>query len=61
MSDAEVMARIAPAARPVNYGGRVQPDFARMHAELKRPNMTLMLASGGNALRGCGGGRWLSA
>jgi hypothetical protein len=43
MSDAEVMARIAPPARPVNYGGRVKPDFAHLHAELKRPNVTLML------------------
>jgi transposase len=43
MSDAEVMARIAPAARPVNYGGRMKPDFAHVHAELKRANMTLML------------------
>jgi hypothetical protein len=43
MSDAEVMARIAPPARPVSYGGRVKPDFAHLHAELKRPNVTLML------------------
>src|ERR1700683_975286 len=43
MSDAEVTARIAPALRPVNYGGRVKPDFTHLHAELKRPNVTLML------------------
>jgi Transposase, Mutator family len=43
MSDAEVMARIAPASRRPNYGRRVTPDFAHLHAELKRPNMTLML------------------
>ena len=43
MSDAEVMARIAPAPRPASYGGRIKPDFAHLHAELKRPNVTLML------------------
>jgi transposase len=43
MSDAEVMVRVAPAARPVTYGGRVLPDFAHIHEELKRPNVTLML------------------
>ena len=43
MSDAEVMARIVPAPRPASYGGRIKPDFAHLHAELKRPNVTLML------------------
>ena len=43
MSDAEVMARIAPAPRPASYGGRIKPDFAHLHAELKRPNVTLTL------------------
>jgi hypothetical protein len=43
MSDAEVMARIAPAPRTVSYGGRIKPGFAHLHAELKHPNMTLML------------------
>jgi len=43
MSDAEVMARIAPASRPMNYGARVKVGFAHIHAELKRLNVTLML------------------
>jgi transposase len=43
MSDAEVMACIAPAARPASYGHRVMPDFAHLHEELKRPNVTLIL------------------
>jgi hypothetical protein len=43
MSDAEVMARIAPAPRPASYGGRIKPDFAHLHAELKRANVTLTL------------------
>ena len=43
MSDAEVMARISPTPRPASYGGRIKPDFAHLHAELKRPNMTLTL------------------
>jgi len=43
MSDGEVMARIAPASRPASYGGRIKPDFAYLHAELKRPNVTLTL------------------
>jgi NAD(P)-dependent dehydrogenase (short-subunit alcohol dehydrogenase family) len=43
MSDAEVMARIAPAPRPASYGGRIKLDFAHPHAELKRPSKTLML------------------
>jgi len=43
MTDADVMARIAPAPRPASYGGRLKPDFAYLHAELKRPNVTLML------------------
>src|SRR5580658_5015540 len=43
MSDAEVMAHIAPAPRAVSYGGRIRPDFAHLHAELKRPNVTLTL------------------
>jgi transposase len=43
MSDAEVMARIAPAPRPASYGGRVKPDFAYLHTEMKRPNVTLTL------------------
>jgi hypothetical protein len=37
------MARIAPASRPASYGGRIKPDFAYLHAELKRPNVTLTL------------------
>jgi transposase len=43
MSDAEVLARIAPAARPASYGGRTLPNFAHLHEEMKRPNVTLML------------------
>ena len=43
VSDAQVMARIAAPARPSRYGGRIKPDFAHVHAELKRPSMTLML------------------
>ena len=43
MTDAEVMARVAPAPRRASYGGRIKPDFAHLHAELKRPNVTLML------------------
>ena len=43
LSDAEVLARIAPAPRRSSYGGRIAPDFAQVHAELKRPNVTLML------------------
>jgi transposase len=43
LSDAEVLARIAAAPRASSYGGRVVPDFAHVHAELKRPNVTLML------------------
>ena len=37
MSDAEIMARVAPAARPVSYGGRALPDFAHIHEELTWP------------------------
>ena len=43
LSDAEVLARITPAPRRSSYGGRIAPDFAHVHAELKRPSMTLML------------------
>src|ERR1039458_7996198 len=43
LSDAEVLVRIAPAPRPSSYGGRIAPDFAHVHAELKRPSVTLML------------------
>jgi hypothetical protein len=43
LSDADVLARIAPAPRPRSYGGRIAPDFAHVHAELKRPSVTLML------------------
>ena len=43
LSDAEVLARIAPAPRSSHYGGRIAPDFAHVHAELKRPSVTLML------------------
>jgi transposase len=43
LSDAEVMARITPAPRANHYGGRIAPDFAHVHAELKRPSVTIML------------------
>jgi len=43
LSDAEVLARICPPPRPSSYGRRVPVDFAHVHAELKRPGMTLML------------------
>ena len=43
LSDAEVLVRIAPAPRSSSYGGRIAPDFAHVHAELKRPSVTLML------------------
>jgi hypothetical protein len=42
LSDAEVLSRIAPAPRPNRYGGRIAPDFAHVHAELKRPSLTLI-------------------
>jgi transposase len=43
LSDVEVLARIAPAPRSSHYGGRIAPDFAHVHAELKRPSVTLIL------------------
>jgi DNA-binding Lrp family transcriptional regulator len=43
LPDAQVLARITPAPRPASYGGRIAPDFAHVHAELKRPSVTLML------------------
>src|SRR5579872_5347006 len=42
-SDAELTELVKPAARPVNYGGRVTPDFAHIHSELRRPGVTLTL------------------
>jgi len=36
MSDGEVMARIAPASRRANYGGRITPDFVQDLWTLRR-------------------------
>lgn len=43
LPEAEVLARLSPAARPSAYGGRVAPNFAHVHAELRRPGVTLTL------------------
>jgi transposase len=43
LSDAEVLKHIARTPRVTRYGGRLAPDFAHVHAELRRPNVTLML------------------
>jgi len=43
LSDVEVLAQLAPAPRRSSYGGRVTPDFAHVHAELRRPGVTLTL------------------
>lgn len=39
----EVGRLLAPAARQPQYGGRVAPDYADVHRELKRPGVTLTL------------------
>jgi transposase len=43
LAEPELRARLSPAARPSSYGGRVTPDFAHVHAELRRPGVTLTL------------------
>ena len=35
--------RMTSALRATQYGGRVNPDYAHVHAELKRPGVTLTL------------------
>jgi transposase len=41
-SEAALHAALTPAPRP-RYGGRVEPDYALVHRELKRPGVTLTL------------------
>lgn len=40
--EAQVLQQLQPAPRP-QYGGRVMPDYARVHTELKRAGVTLTL------------------
>lgn len=40
--EAEVLQQLSPAPRP-EYGGRVLPDYGWVHAQLKRPGVTLAL------------------
>jgi transposase len=42
LGESELRARLMPASRP-HYGGRVNPDYVQVHAELKRPGVTLLL------------------
>lgn len=42
-SEAEITELIKPASRPSTYGGRVIPDFAHVHSELRRAGVTLTL------------------
>ena len=39
MSERDLAAVLLPASRPESYGGRVLPDFAHLHIELKRPGV----------------------
>lgn len=41
--EAELAELVKPASRPNSYGGRVVPDFAHVHCELRRPGVTLTL------------------
>lgn len=41
--DAELDELVKPAARPRSYGGRIAPDFAHIHCELRRAGVTLTL------------------
>lgn len=43
MSERDLATLLTPAARSASYGGRVLPDFAHLHTELKRPGVTLAL------------------
>jgi len=43
LPELEVERLVQPAARPDHYGGRVAPDFAQVHSELRRPGVTLTL------------------
>lgn len=57
LSDTEIFERVCPLPPRKAYGGRVRPDFAHIHAELRRPGVTMMLlrqeyrdAHGGEAI-----------
>lgn len=42
LSHEQIAGALAP--RLASYGGRIKPDFAHLHVQLKRSNVTLVLA-----------------
>ena len=43
LDEGELTRRLGSAPRVPQYGGRVMPDYAEVHRELKRPGVTLTL------------------